>query len=191
MSPSRTTSIGDLRGAAPFPPIASLTRRTRSAICPVCSASAPTFFAASDSFFDLARDLFGVADVAGAGLLLTGTGALGAIAYAAWALADHARAARAALNRIVSHRERTRRARAAAGGCGAAGRAAPTIVQKRVSARSIVRILATLEAFGLRPASVPSGSTTTQPRARPTDARSPRTSASTWRTPVWGRCRWR
>jgi hypothetical protein len=54
VSPSSTTSIGDLRGAVFFPPIASLTRRTRSAICPVCSATAPTFFAAPDSFFDVA-----------------------------------------------------------------------------------------------------------------------------------------
>jgi hypothetical protein len=56
VSPSRTTSTGDLRGALSFPPTASLTWRTRSAICPVCSAAAPmsTFFITRESFFDVA-----------------------------------------------------------------------------------------------------------------------------------------
>jgi hypothetical protein len=60
VSPSRTTSTGDLRGAVFFPAIASLTSRTLSATCPVCSATAPTFFAAPDSFFDVARALLRV-----------------------------------------------------------------------------------------------------------------------------------
>lgn len=76
--------------------------------------------------FVLILGAHGVADVAGAGLLLTGTGALGAIAYAAWALADHAWPAGAALNRSVSHRMRTRRAQAAAGAVRAALTALPT-----------------------------------------------------------------
>jgi hypothetical protein len=54
VSPSSTTSTGDLRAALCSPLIAALSWRTRSATCPVCSATAPTFFTAPESFFDVA-----------------------------------------------------------------------------------------------------------------------------------------
>jgi uncharacterized membrane protein YbhN (UPF0104 family) len=57
----------------------------------------------------------GVAGVAGAGLLLTATGAIGAIGYAAWALADHLWDVRGRLHRHQVDRVRTRRAQASAG----------------------------------------------------------------------------
>lgn len=57
----------------------------------------------------------GVADVAGAGLLLTATGALGAIGYATWALADHVWDVRRRLHDHQVDRTRTRRAQASAG----------------------------------------------------------------------------
>jgi uncharacterized membrane protein YbhN (UPF0104 family) len=76
--------------------------------------------------FVLILGAHGVAGVAGAGLLLAGTGAVGALAYASWALADHLWDGRAQLNRRVSHHVRTRRAQTAAGGLGAALTALPT-----------------------------------------------------------------
>jgi hypothetical protein len=66
--------------------------------------------------FVLILGAHGVAAVASAGLLLAGSGALGALAYASWALADRLWDSRARLNRRVSHHVRTRRAQTAAGG---------------------------------------------------------------------------
>jgi len=76
--------------------------------------------------FVLILGAHGVAAVASAGLLLAGTGALGAIAYASWALADHLWDSRAQLNRRLSHHLRTRRAQTAVGGMRAALIALPT-----------------------------------------------------------------
>jgi hypothetical protein len=63
---------------------------------------------------------------------LAGTGALGALAYASWALADHLWDSRARLNRRVSHHVRTRRAQTAAGGMRAALTTLPTERRRRV-----------------------------------------------------------
>jgi len=76
--------------------------------------------------FVLILGAHGVAAVASAGLLLAGTGALGAIAYASWALTDHLWDSRAQLNRRLSHHLRTRRAQTEAGGIRAALTALPT-----------------------------------------------------------------
>jgi hypothetical protein len=76
--------------------------------------------------FVLILGAHGVAAVASAGLLLAGTGALGAVAYASWALTDHLWDSRAQLNRRMSHHVRTRRAQAAAGEMRAALTALPT-----------------------------------------------------------------
>jgi len=82
--------------------------------------------------FVLILGAHGVAAVASAGLLLAGTGALGALAYASWALADHLWDSRAHLNRRVSHHVRTRRAQTAAGGMGAALTTLSTERRRRV-----------------------------------------------------------
>ena len=84
--------------------------------------------------FVLILGAHGVAGVAGAGLLLAGTGALGALAYAAWALADHLRDTKAHLNRRLSDYVRTRRAQAAAGGVRTVLTALPSERRRRVEA---------------------------------------------------------
>jgi hypothetical protein len=90
-----------------------------------------------------------VAGVAGAGLLLAATGALGAFVYAGWALADHFRGTGAKLNRRLSYHVRTRRTQTAAGGVRTVLTALPnerrhsveTTYFGRVTHEQLVRIL--------------------------------------------------
>jgi uncharacterized membrane protein YbhN (UPF0104 family) len=72
-----------------------------------------------------------LAAVAAAGLLLTATGALGALTYGGWALADRGWIAAGRLGRLRAHHLRTRRAEAGAATVRAALDALPTLGRER------------------------------------------------------------
>jgi uncharacterized membrane protein YbhN (UPF0104 family) len=72
--------------------------------------------------------------VAAAGLLLTATGALGALTYGAWALGDRGWAARGRLSRLHAHRARTRRAEEGAAAMRDALNALPVRRRERLEA---------------------------------------------------------
>jgi uncharacterized membrane protein YbhN (UPF0104 family) len=98
--------------------------------------------------------------VAATGLLLTATGALGSLAYGAWALSDRGWAARAQLNRLYTHRARTRRAEGAAAAVHAALAALPLRRRQHlestyfggVTQAQVARILFPFHARGAQPA---------------------------------------